>query len=150
MKLPILKLPIGLILLATPLIEIYLFIVIGGQIGALTVIALIIITAVIGVLMLKQQGFTVMGRFRAAMARRDPPEMALIESVFVMMGAVLLLLPGFFTDTVGLLVMLPLPRRFFINRYFLPYLYLRRDSRFRRRVSGRIIDVDLDRDHKRR
>ena len=144
MKLPSMKLPMALIILATPLIEIYLFIVIGGVIGALTVIALILITAAIGLFMLKQRGFTVLGRFRAAMARRDPPEMALIESVFVMMGAVLLFFPGFFTDAVGLVVMLPLARRFFINRYFLPYLYLRRDSRFRRRVSGRIIDIDLD------
>ena len=138
------RLSLGIIFIALPLFEIYLFIVIGSEIGALSVIALIFITALIGIAVLKNQGFATMRIFRQTVARGEPPEMALAQSFLCLMGGLLLLAPGFFTDAVGLLCLLPLTRRFFIIRYLMPYLNVRRVPRSRRKVSGRIIDIEKD------
>ncbi len=138
------RLPLGIIFIGIPLLEIYLFIVIGGEIGALSVIALIFITALIGISVLRNQGFATMRRFRATVAGGEPPEIALAESFLRLIGGLLLMAPGFFTDAVGILCLLPLTRRFFIIRYLMPYLNVRRVSRPRRKVSGRIIDIEKD------
>ena len=138
------RLPLGIIFIAIPLFEIYLFIVVGGQIGALSVIALILITALVGLAMLQNQGFAIMGRFRKTLARGEPPEMALAESFFLLIGGLLLLVPGFFTDAIGLLCLLSPTRRLFIIRYLMPYLHVRKTSHRRGKVSGRIIDVEKD------
>ncbi len=138
------RLLLGIIFIALPLLEIYLFIVIGAEIGALSVIALILITALIGILVLQNQGFATMRRFRETVARGEPPEIALAESFLCLVGGLLLIAPGFFTDAVGLLCLLPLTRRFFIIRYLMPYLNVRRVSRFRCKTSGRIIDIEKD------
>ena len=137
-------LPLGIIFIVIPLFEIYLFIVVGSEIGALSVIALIVITALIGAAMLKNQGFVTMGRFREAWARGEPPEMALAESFLILIGGFLLLVPGFFTDTIGLLCLLSWTRRALIIRYLMPYLNHRKTSRYGRRPSGRIIDAEKD------
>ena len=138
------RLPLGIIFIVLPLLEIYLFIVIGAEIGALTVIALIFITALIGILVLQNQGFATMRRFRETVARSEPPAIALAESFLCLIGGLLLIAPGFFSDAVGLLCLLPLTRRFFIIRYLMPYLNVRRVSRPGRRTSGRIIDIEKD------
>ena len=138
------RLSLGIIFIGLPLLEIYLFIIIGGEIGALSVIALILITALTGVFMLKYQGFATMRRFRKTIAMGESPKIALAESFLRLIGGLLLLAPGFFTDAVGLLCLFPLTRRFFIIKYLMPYLNVRRVSRPRRKTSGRIIDIEKD------
>ena len=140
------RLPLSIIFIGLPLLEIYLFIVIGGEIGALSVIALIFTTALLGIAMLKNQGFAIMRQFRATLARGEPPEMALAESFLLLIGGLLLLVPGFFTDAVGLLCLLSFTRRLFIIKYLLPYLRVRRGTRRSTRASGRIIDMETERD----
>ena len=140
------RIPLGIILIGMPLLEIYLFIVIGGEIGALSVIALIFISALIGIAVLQNHGFTIMRQFRKTLAQGDPLELALAESFLLLVAGVLLLAPGFFTDTIGLLCLLPFSRRLFIIRYLLPYLNVRRRARGSTRTSGRIIDMGKDQD----
>ena len=138
------RLSLGIIFIALPLLEIYLFIVVGSEIGAFSVIALILLTALLGIFMLKNQGFATMRRFRETVAGGEPPAIALAESFLRLIGGLLLLAPGFFTDAVGLLLLLPLTRHFFVIRYMMPYLNVRRVSRRRRKVSGRTIDMEKD------
>ena len=138
------RLSLGIIFIVLPLFEIYLFIVVGSEIGALSTIALILGTALVGISMLQNQGFATMARFKESLSKGEPPQMAMAESFLLVIGGVLLLVPGFFTDIIGLLCLFPITRRLFIIKYMLPYISVRRTTR--RRKSGRIIDVEKDRD----
>ena len=127
---------LGLIFILTPLFEIYLFIVIGDEIGAFATIALIIATALIGIMMLRAQGFSVMRRFRLSVAKGEPPAMELAEGALLLVGGALLLIPGFFTDAIGFLCLLPAVRRFLILTW-LPRLMPRRPTTRRRIIEGK-------------
>lgn len=100
---------------AVPIIEIYLFIVIGGQIGALPTIALIIITALIGLNMLRVQGLDTMSRYRQTAMQGEIPAFEMIEGVFLLVGGVMLLTPGFFTDALGFLCLVKTSRLWIIR-----------------------------------
>lgn len=99
-----------------PLIEIYLLIKVGGLIGALPTVFLVVFTAVLGALLLRQQGFSTLRRVQAAMARGQIPAMEMIEAVLLTLGGALLLTPGFFTDALGFLCLIPPARRWLIQR----------------------------------
>ena len=88
-------------LIAVPLIEIMLFIQIGGLIGLWPTILIVILTAVIGAAMLRRQGFATMQRLQAAMARGEDPSDQLAQGALILFAGALLLTPGFFTDGVG-------------------------------------------------
>lgn len=101
-------------LFSVPLIEIYLLLTVGHAIGALPTIGLVIVTAVLGASLLRQQGWATWQRARALLAAGQPPAYELAEGVLLLLGGVLLLTPGFVTDTVGLLCLLPLSRRWLL------------------------------------
>jgi UPF0716 protein FxsA len=96
-----------LLFIALPLIEIYLLIEVGSEFGALTAIGLLILAAVLGILLLRWQGFTLARRLRETIARGEPPAMEALKSVTILLSGVLLLLPGFFSDAVALLLLIP-------------------------------------------
>ncbi|MFZ5622160.1 MAG: FxsA family protein [Pseudomonadota bacterium] len=112
-----------LLFLGIPLIEIYLLIQVGGWIGALPTVFLVVFTAVLGVLLLRQQGFAALQRVQAAMAQGQIPAMELLEAMLLTLGGILLLVPGFFTDALGFLCLIPPLRRWLVrgllDRYFL-------------------------------
>ena len=118
--LPVLTL---LLFLGIPLVELYLLIEVGSWIGALPTVFLVVFTAVLGVLLLRQQGFAALQRAQHAMAQGQIPAMELLEAVLLTLGAILLLIPGFFTDTLGFLCLIPSLRRWLVrrllDRYFL-------------------------------
>jgi UPF0716 protein FxsA len=99
------------LLVAVPMVEIYLLIKIGVAIGAWPTVALVILTAVLGVTLLRQQGFSTMRRLQASLGRGEVPAVALLEAVALLVGGVLLVTPGFVTDALGLLCLLPPTRR---------------------------------------
>lgn len=100
--------PILLILfIGVPLLEIYLFAQVGDAIGALNTVALVILTAVIGVYMLRVQGLSTWMRVQQAMAQGQPPAIEMIEGLILLVCGALLLTPGFFTDTLGFLMLVP-------------------------------------------
>ena len=105
-----------LLFIATPLLEIYLFIKVGGVIGAVPTVLAVVLTAVVGVGMLRVQGMNTLARFRATAARGDPPAFELLEGVILLIGGALLLTPGFFTDAVGFLCLLR-PTRLWMVHY---------------------------------
>lgn len=94
-----------------PLFEIWLLIKVGGWIGAIPTIGLVVFTAVLGALLLRSQGFGILHRARRMMAHGELPAMELLEGVVLAVSGVLLLAPGFFTDTLGFLLLIPPLRR---------------------------------------
>lgn len=94
-----------------PLVEIYLLIKIGGLIGAVPTVFLVVFTAVLGATLLRQQGFATLARVQATLARGEIPAVEVLEGAVLLIGGVLLLTPGFFTDAIGFLCLVPTLRR---------------------------------------
>lgn len=96
-----------LLFLLVPIIEIALFIQVGGWIGLWPTLAIVILTAVAGTLLIKSQGAAVMMQLRASMQDLRDPSEPLAHGAMVLFAGALLLTPGFFTDAVGLSLMVP-------------------------------------------
>lgn len=122
-------------LVVLAMVEIYAIVRVAGAIGALDTIALLIVVSVIGAWLTKHEGFVVLRRLRAQLDAGRAPADALIDGVLVLSAGVLLMVPGFVTDAVGLLVLFP-PTRVPLRRY------LRR--RFSVRVFGDPDDGVID------
>ncbi len=100
-----------LLLIAVPVAELYLLLAVGGHIGALPTIALVILTAILGAGRLRLQGLATLARAQAALDDRRLPALELIEGLMLLLAGAFLLTPGFITDTIGFLLLLPGLRR---------------------------------------
>ena len=98
---------IPFILLVVPLAEISVFILVGSQIGVLPTIGLVLVTAVAGAILLRIQGFGIMERIRRTLEAKQVPGREMVHGVMIMIAGVLLLTPGFVTDTCGFLLFVP-------------------------------------------
>jgi UPF0716 protein FxsA len=98
------------------LLEIYVIVSVGESIGGFSTILLVIITALIGSMLLKQQGWSTMAKAQNAMANGQTPAFEMLEGVVILISGVLLLTPGFITDIIGLLGLIPFSRTYFIDR----------------------------------
>ena len=98
------------------LLEIYVLVSVGESIGGFSTILLVIITALIGSTLLKQQGWSTMAKAQNAMANGQTPAFEMMEGVVILISGVLLLTPGFITDILGLLGLMPWSRAYFIDR----------------------------------
>ena len=96
-----------LLFIGVPLIEIYFLIQIGGEIGAFTTILLILATAVGGGVVIKSQGLKVLGQLQQQLNSGRSPALSLWHSLLLAIAGVLLLTPGFITDTLGALLLFP-------------------------------------------
>ncbi len=96
-----------ILFIAIPLIEIYFLIQIGEVIGAWPTILLVVLTAVVGVGLLRWQGFSTLMRFQTELARGQVPAMPLFEGLLLVVAGALLLTPGFVTDAVGFVLLVP-------------------------------------------
>ncbi|WP_349365321.1 MAG: FxsA family protein [Roseitalea porphyridii] len=94
-------------LLVIPLLEIAAFVVIGGQIGVFPTLALVVVTAIIGSILLRVQGFGLINRIQNEMNAGRVPARELVHGVMLLIAGVLLLTPGFVTDTAGFLLFVP-------------------------------------------
>ena len=103
-----------LVFLIIPVIEIYLLIKVGGIIGAAWTILLIIGTAALGAYLLRMQGISTLNRVQSTMQRGEIPAIEMMEGLILLIAGALLLTPGFFTDTIGFLALIPTLRRSFI------------------------------------
>jgi len=90
-----------------PLIEIYLFIEVGSRIGALNTILLVLFTAITGVALLRRQGLSTLQNVQRQMQAGEVPAAGMLEGMLLFFAGALLLTPGFFTDTIGFLLMIP-------------------------------------------
>jgi len=105
--------------LVIPIIEVYLLIEVGGMIGAGWTILLIVLTAIIGVNLLRHQGISTLMRANQAMSQGQIPAMEMMEGIFLAVGGALLITPGFFTDAIGFICLLPFTRRIIIRTLLL-------------------------------
>ncbi len=103
-----------------PLLELYLLIVIGRQIGPLPTILIVLATGLLGVFLARAQGFLVLGQIGDSLRRGELPGEAIVDGVLVLIGSAFLLTPGLITDTAGFLLLLPgsraTVRRLVLNR----------------------------------
>ncbi len=93
-----------------PLLEIAVFVYVGGRIGAWNLVGLVVLTGILGFAIARHQGFAVWGRARLAISRGELPGTELAHGAMVLVGAVLLVTPGFVTDGLGFLLMVPAVR----------------------------------------
>ena len=104
-----------ILFIVVPLVELYLIIEIGSMIGALWTVLLVVLTAVIGVSLLRIQGLSTLNRARNSMEMGTMPAMEMMEGMALAVGGALLITPGFLTDTLGFLCLIPATRRAMIR-----------------------------------
>ncbi len=100
-----------ILFITVPIVEMYLLIRIGSVIGALPTIGLVVVTAMVGVALLRQQGLATLGRAQTALDRGELPANEMLEGIALLVGGALLLTPGFVTDGLGLICLIPATRR---------------------------------------
>ena len=108
---------IFLLIILIPAIEIFLFIKIGSQIGAITTILLIFITAIVGVYYAKYEGLNTLKSGFAQISKNKAPTREMISGAAIAIAALLLIIPGFATDIFGFLILFPFTRNFFLERF---------------------------------
>ena len=109
--------PILLTIILIPVIEIYLLIKIGSQIGAITTIFLIFMTAIIGVYYAKYEGLNTIKSGFVQLSKNETPAYEVISGAAIAFAALLLIIPGFATDILGFLLIFPLTRKLIFNKF---------------------------------
>ena len=104
---------------AIPVVEIYFLIQVGSVIGAGWTIFLVILTAILGVNLLKEQGMKTLMKANQAMSQGQVPAMEMMEGILLAIGGVCLITPGFFTDAIGFICLLPFTRKGIIRALLL-------------------------------
>ena len=108
-------LPLVILFIAVPILELYVILQVGSEIGVLPTVAILVADSVLGSVLMRSQGRAAWRRFNQALAEGRPPAREVLDGVLVIFGGALLLTPGFVTDIVGLLLLLP-PSRAVIRR----------------------------------
>ena len=110
-----------LTIILIPLVEIYLFIEIGGKIGALYTISLIFLTAFVGIYYAKYEGFNTLRSGMGQMMRNELPVYEIVSGAALTFAALLLIIPGFATDFLGFLMIFPPTRKLMFSRFSKKY-----------------------------
>ena len=137
-----------ILILGIPLVEIYLFIKVGSQIGALNTILLIIITAVVGIWYARYEGFNTLRSGMSQLVKNELPLYEIVSGAAIAFAALLLILPGFATDIVGILLVFPITRKIILSKYSKKYSSKRKNN-FKEKnfIEGEYEDVE-DKDGK--
>ena len=135
-----------LLIIFIPIVEIYLFIKIGSHIGALSTIALILLTAFIGVLYARYEGFNTLKAGMSQLVRNEIPMYEIVSGAALAFAAALLILPGFATDLLGLLIIFPPTRKFFIKNVSKNYSEKVKEKQDF--IDGESEDIESDNDRK--
>jgi len=104
------------IFIVVPVIEITVLIEVGEQLGAFTTVALVILTAAVGASLVRSQGLQTLMNAQKKMQQGEQPGQEVIEGVMLAIAGVMLVTPGFVTDFLGLILLLPFSRQFFANK----------------------------------
>ncbi len=129
-----------ILFITIPLVEIAILIKIGGIIGAGYTIALVIGTAFLGVSLLRIQGISTLAKVQANISRGQLPATELIEGLILLISGALLLTPGFFTDTIGFLMVVPTLRQRLAETFFVNFMKNRINIRQKQTRNGNIIE----------
>ena len=110
--------PFFLLFIGLPALEIFLLIKIGGQVGALNTVALIFLTAIIGIYFAKLQGIQTLKSGMVNLYQNKMPVYEIMSGASIAFAALLLIIPGFFTDLIGFLLLIPFTRKIFFKLAF--------------------------------
>ena len=138
--------PILLSIILIPIIEIYLFIKIGSQIGAITTILLIFITAVVGVYYAKYEGLNTLRSGFAQLSKNETPAYEVISGAAIAFAALLLIIPGFATDIFGFLLIFPISRKLILNKF--TEKFKSKKNKKNNFIEGDFEDIEDDNDKK--
>ena len=106
-----------ILILGIPLLEIYLFIKVGSQIGALNTVLLIILTAIAGIWYARYEGFNTLKSGMSQLVKNELPLYEIVSGAAITFAALLLILPGFATDIIGILLVFPITRKIILSKY---------------------------------
>ncbi len=134
------------IIILVPAIEIYLFIKIGSQIGALTTILMIFFTAILGVYYAKYEGLNTLKSAFVQLSKNEPPAYEMISGATIAFAALLLIIPGFATDILGFLLIFPPSRKLIFGIFSNRFSY--RDKGKNNYIDGDFEDIEDDNDKK--
>jgi UPF0716 protein FxsA len=126
-------LPLILLFILVPIVELYVILQVGDAIGAVPTILLLAADSMIGAILLRSQGRSVWRKFNRALAERRMPHREILDGIGIVFGGAFLLTPGFITDVVGLLLLLP-PSRVAIRRFL--------TRRLGKRLTFGAVDLD--------
>ena len=126
-----------LVILLIPIIEIYLFIKIGSQIGAFNTISLIFITAIIGLYYAKYEGLNTLRSAIKQIIQNEIPIYEIISGAALALAALLMILPGFLTDIIGLLIIFPWTRKIFLKK-----VSVKKNNSNKNFIEGEYEDID--------
>ena len=129
-----------------PIVEIYLFIKIGSQIGAFTPIFLVFFTAVVGVYYARYEGINTLRSGMTQIIKNQIPAHELISGAAIAFAAVLLIIPGFATDLIGFLLIIPITRRLILGR--LNKKFKNKGTKKSNFIEGEFEDIEDDNDRK--
>ena len=137
-----------LLIISIPVIEIFLFIKIGSHIGAITTILLIFATAISGVYYAKYEGLNTLRSGFMQISKNIAPTYEMISGAAIAFAAVLLIIPGFATDILGFLIIFPITRNLFLEKFF--YKFKKQESRTEENdfIDGKFEDIEDDNDKK--
>ena len=130
-----------LIIILVPVIEIYLFIKIGSQIGAFSTISLIFMTAFLGIIYARYEGFNTLKSGMSQIIKNEMPIYEIISGAALAFAAFLLILPGFATDILGLLIIFPPTRKLLLKKVSTKYSKNKKKQDF---IEGEFEDIDED------
>ena len=133
-------------IILVPIIEIYLLIKIGSEIGALSTILLIFTTAIVGVYYAKYEGLNTLKSGFAQLSKNETPAYEVISGAAIAFAALLLIIPGFATDVVGFLLIFPLSRKFIIGRFAKKFPQKKQEKN--NFIDGEFEDIEDDNDKK--
>ena len=138
--------PILLTIILVPVIEIYLLIKIGSQIGAISTILLIFATAIIGIYYAKYEGLNTLKSGFAQLRKNETPAYEVISGAAIAFAALLLILPGFATDILGFILIFPVSRKFIFNRKSNKFTQKKNEKK--NFIDGDFEDIEDDHDKK--
>ena len=137
---------IFLIIILIPVVEIYLFIKIGSEIGAITTILLVFTTAIIGVYYAKYEGLNTLRSGFIQLSKNQTPAYEVVSGAAIAIAAVLLIIPGFATDIFGFLLIFPLSRKFIFSKF--KNKIKKNDNSKKDFIEGDFEDIEDDNDKK--
>tara|TARA_B100001564_G_scaffold135223_1_gene113449 strand:- start:24 stop:449 length:426 start_codon:yes stop_codon:yes gene_type:complete len=135
-----------ILIVGIPLIEIYLFIKIGSQIGAFNTVLLILVTAVVGVGYARYEGYNTLKTGMSQLVKNELPVYELISGATLAFAALLLIIPGFATDLIGILLIVPFTRKFILKKFIKRHdKTKKKDANY---IDGDYEDISEDNDKK--
>ena len=135
-----------LLIIIIPVIEIYLLIKIGSEIGAISTILLIFTTAIVGVYYAKYEGLNTLRSGFAQLSQNKQPAYEIVSGAAIALAAILLIIPGFATDLIGFLIIFPISRKFIFN--LLNKKNSKKENIKKDFIEGEYEDIEDDNDRK--